>query len=127
MCCCYFMFLKILVKLFTKNYDLDPVTFVTDLSLSWTSTLNKTEIELELLTDIYMIHIYENGIRGGKEGQLKLCKNCPYLGYSGAYSVRMRGNADQNNSEYGHFSRSVNITLKQIRSRKIILIHQNLL
>ena len=62
------MFLKILVKLFTKKYDHDPVTFVTDLSLSWTSTLNKTEIELELLTDIYMIHIYENGIRGGKEG-----------------------------------------------------------
>ena len=24
------------------------------------------------------------------------------------YSVRMRENADQNNSEYGHFSRSVN-------------------
>ena len=80
MCCYYLMVLKISVKLFTKKYDLDPVTFVTDLSLSRTSTLNKTEIELELLTDIYIIHIYENGIRGGKEGQLTLRKNCPYLG-----------------------------------------------
>ena len=26
---------------------------------------------------------------------------------SGPYSVRMRGNTDQSNSEYGHFSRSV--------------------
>ena len=127
MCCYYLMVLKISVKLFTKKYDLDPVTFVTDLSLSRTSTLNKTEIKLELLTDIYIIHIYENGIRGGKEGQLTLRKNYPYLGYSGPYSVRMRGNADQNNSKYGHFSRSANTTLKQIRSRKIILIHQNLL
>ena len=28
--------------------------------------------------------------------------------YSGPYSVRMRENTDQNNSEYGHFSRSDN-------------------
>ena len=28
--------------------------------------------------------------------------------YSGLYSTQMRGNADQNNSEYEHFLRSVN-------------------
>ena len=27
--------------------------------------------------------------------------------YCGWYTVRMRENADQNNSEYGHFSRSI--------------------
>ena len=29
--------------------------------------------------------------------------------YSGPYSVRMRENKDQNDSEYGHFSRSEQI------------------
>ena len=55
---------------------------------------------------------------------LSLRKKCPYLelfwfAFSrirteyeeiriiSPYSVRMRENADQNNSEYGHFSRSV--------------------
>ena len=33
-------------------------------------------------------------------------KNVRILSYSGPYSVRMLENADQNNSEYGHFSRS---------------------
>ena len=28
--------------------------------------------------------------------------------YSGPYSIRMRENMDQNNSEYGHFLRSDN-------------------
>ena len=31
--------------------------------------------------------------------------------YSGPYSVRMRENTDQNDSEYGHFSRSEQIRL----------------
>ena len=62
-------------------------------------------------------------------GTLTLRKKCPYseLFWSAfssirteygeirsisPYSVRMRENADQNNSEYVHFSRSVNIALK---------------
>ena len=35
-----------------------------------------------------------------------LRKECPYLSYSGQYLVWMRENTDQNNSYYGHFSRS---------------------
>ena len=34
-------------------------------------------------------------------------KSVRIMSYSGPYSVRMRDNADQNNSEYGHFLRSV--------------------
>ena len=33
-------------------------------------------------------------------------KSVRILSYSGPYSARMRKNADQNNSEYGHFSSS---------------------
>ena len=33
-------------------------------------------------------------------------KNVRILSFSGPYSVRMRENTDQENSEYGHFSRS---------------------
>ena len=33
-----------------------------------------------------------------------MCRS--YLSYSGAYSVRIWKNIDQNNSEYGHYSRS---------------------
>ena len=53
----------------------------------------------------------------------RLRKKCPYselfwsafsrirtdYGEIPAYSVRMRENADHNNSEYGHFSRSTNV------------------
>ena len=37
---------------------------------------------------------------------ITLCKKCPYLESFCPYSVRMRKNTGQNNSEYGHFSRS---------------------
>ena len=37
-----------------------------------------------------------------------LHKKCLYLELFQSYSVRMRENADQNNSEQGHFSHSVN-------------------
>ena len=32
------------------------------------------------------------------------------------YSVQMRENADQNNSEYGHFSRSDSVETKRLRT-----------
>ena len=39
-----------------------------------------------------------------------LRKKCPYSEWFWTpYSVRMRENADQNNPEYGHFSRSGNL------------------
>ena len=37
-------------------------------------------------------------------------KSVHILSYSGPYSVRIGENVDQNNSEYGHFSRSVLFT-----------------
>ena len=36
----------------------------------------------------------------------KKCQNARIRSYSGPYSVQMRENTGQNNSEYGHFSRS---------------------
>ena len=36
-------------------------------------------------------------------------KQCPYSELFSPYSVRTRENANQNNSEYGHFSRNDNL------------------
>ena len=47
-----------------KKYDLNPLGFVTLSSLSWASSLKNTKIKLELISDIDMLHVYENGIRG---------------------------------------------------------------
>ena len=41
-------------------------------------------------------------------------KSVPIRSYSGPYSVRMRGNTDQNNSEYWHFSRLIRFLLIEI-------------
>ena len=35
-----------------------------------------------------------------------LCEKCPYSEFFGPYSLWMRENMDQKNSEYKHFSRS---------------------
>ena len=40
--------------------------------------------------------------------------------YSGPYSVRMRENTDQNNSEYGHFLRSENNKLSMGQFKKYV-------
>ena len=40
-------------------------------------------------------------------GEFHYARSVRIRGYSGAYSVRMQENTDQNNSEYGHFSHSV--------------------
>ena len=41
--------------------------------------------------------------------ELHCVKSVRMRSYSGPYSVRMRENTDQNNSEYGHFSRSAGL------------------
>jgi hypothetical protein len=48
-----------------ENYKLDCTYYYTAPSLSWDSMLRKTNIKLELLTDIDMVNFVENGIRGG--------------------------------------------------------------
>ena len=46
-------------------YGLDPVYFVSAPGLAWQACLKKTGVELELLADIDMLLMVEEGIRGG--------------------------------------------------------------
>ena len=48
-----------------KNYELDPVHFVSLPGLAWQACLKKTNVELELLTDCDMLLMVEEGIIGG--------------------------------------------------------------
>ena len=47
------------------HYKLDPAYFYTAPGLAWQAALKKTGITLELLTDLDMLLMFENGIRGG--------------------------------------------------------------
>ena len=46
-------------------YELDPAHFLSAPGLAWQACLKKTKVELELLTDNDMLHMYEKGTRGG--------------------------------------------------------------
>ena len=46
-------------------YELDPAHFLSAPGLAWQACLKKTKVELELLTDIDMLLMIENVIRGG--------------------------------------------------------------
>ena len=48
-----------------EQYELDPCHFYTSPGLSWSSLLKMTGVELELLTDINMILMIQEGTRGG--------------------------------------------------------------
>ena len=48
-----------------KMYHLDPVKFFSAPGLAWQAALKKTEVKLELLTDIDMLLMVEKRIRGG--------------------------------------------------------------
>ena len=45
-------------------YELDPAHFLSAPGLAWQAYLKKTEVELELLTNIDMLLMVKNGIRG---------------------------------------------------------------
>ena len=46
-------------------YELDPAHFLSAPGLAWQACFKKTEVKLELLTDIDMLLMVEKGIRGG--------------------------------------------------------------
>ena len=46
-------------------YGLDPSNFLSAPGLAWKACLKKTEVKLELLTEIDMLLMIEEGIRGG--------------------------------------------------------------
>ena len=46
-------------------YRLDPVHFLWAPGLAWQAWLKKARVKLELITDINMILMFEQGIRGG--------------------------------------------------------------
>ena len=48
-----------------KNYGLDPVYYYTAPGLAWDAMLKMTGVELELLSDVDMLLLFEKGIRGG--------------------------------------------------------------
>ena len=50
---------------FLEIYGLDPLYFYSAPGLAWKACLKKTRVELELLTDIDMLLMMENSIRGG--------------------------------------------------------------
>ena len=45
-------------------YGFDPIYSVSAPGLAWQACLKKTEVQLELLTDYYIILMIEKGIRG---------------------------------------------------------------
>ena len=48
-----------------KACELDPAHFLFALGLAWKACLKKTEVKLELLTDVDMLLMVEKGIKGG--------------------------------------------------------------
>ena len=48
-----------------KVYELDPAHFLSAPGLAWQACLEKTEVKLELMTDVDMLLMVEKGIRGG--------------------------------------------------------------
>ena len=48
-----------------ENYKLDAAWYYTSPGLAWDAMLKRTGATLELLTDVNMLLMFKNGIRGG--------------------------------------------------------------
>ena len=48
-----------------KIYHLDPANFLSAPGLAWQAALERTEVKLEILTDIDMQLMVDKGFRGG--------------------------------------------------------------
>ena len=48
-----------------KLYHLDPIKFISAPRIAWQAALKKTEVKLELLSDVDVLLMVEKGIRGG--------------------------------------------------------------
>ena len=57
-------------KFFLDNHQIDPCYCYSAPGLTWQCGLKYTGINLELLTDVDMLQMFENGIRGGFSGVL---------------------------------------------------------
>ena len=59
------MFFENFRNMCIKVYELDPAHFLSAPGLAWQVCLKKTEVKLELLTDVDMLLMVEKGNRGG--------------------------------------------------------------
>ena len=50
---------------YLKIYELDPAKFLSAPGLAWQAALKKAKVKLDLLIDIDMLLMVEEGIRGG--------------------------------------------------------------
>ena len=74
-----------------KVYELEPARFLSEPGWAWQACLKKTEVKLELLTDVDMLLMVEKGIRGG------ICH--AIYRYAKAYNIDMKNyNKDKEES-----------------------------
>ena len=52
-------------QLCLENFRLDPANYITSASLAWDALLLKSDIELELITDVEILDMFEKSKRGG--------------------------------------------------------------
>ena len=48
-----------------EHYQLDPANYLTAASLAWDAMMFKTGVELELITDVEILDMFERSKRGG--------------------------------------------------------------
>ena len=62
---CYQMHLRTFKNMCFEIYELDPAKFLSALGLAWQAALKETKVKLDLLIDIAILLIAQEGIRGG--------------------------------------------------------------